>query len=109
MRLSPLKLVFAALIMLVPVYASAAGFLIFEEGAKALGMGGAFTAQANDASAVFFNPAGICQIDGNSLYLGDTAIITNSDFAGVDPDPGYGVLEHTKTQVFTPVNLYITG
>jgi long-chain fatty acid transport protein len=33
------------------------GFETHEQGAKAVAMGGAFTAQADDPSAVFYNPA----------------------------------------------------
>jgi len=40
---------------------SAAKFLSIPVGARALGMGGAFVAVANDASAMFWNPAGIAQ------------------------------------------------
>lgn len=98
----------AVLLAAAPVPTAAAGFLIFEEGAKALGMGGAFTAQADDPSAIFYNPAGLCALEGAMVYLGGTAIVTNTDFAGVDPEPGFGVLEHTRTQVFTPISLYVT-
>lgn len=44
------------------------------QGARALSMGGAFTAVADDGSAVFYNPAGISQIDG-TLIEGGIAII----------------------------------
>ncbi|MDH4069558.1 MAG: PorV/PorQ family protein [Ignavibacteria bacterium] len=40
---------------------SAAKFLSIPVGARALGMGGAFVAVADDASAMFWNPAGIAQ------------------------------------------------
>jgi len=36
-----------------------AGFHIHDQGAKAMGMGNAFVAQADDPSALFYNPAGI--------------------------------------------------
>lgn len=39
-------------------------------GTRALGMGNAFTAVADDASAVFFNPAGIGRLDGARLSIG---------------------------------------
>lgn len=41
----------------------AAEFLKVGAGARALGMGGAFVALADDASAVYWNPAGIVSID----------------------------------------------
>jgi long-chain fatty acid transport protein len=39
-----------------------------------MGQGNAFVAQADDPSAVFFNPAGIVQLDGRQAYLGSTLI-----------------------------------
>ncbi len=38
-------------------------------GARALGMGGAFTAVANDPSATFWNPAGLASMEQNELLL----------------------------------------
>jgi long-chain fatty acid transport protein len=40
------------------------------QGARALSMAGAFTAVADDGSAVFYNPAGISQIDDTSIEGG---------------------------------------
>lgn len=39
-------------------------------GAKANAMGGAFIGLADDASAVFWNPAGLVQLEGSTLTLG---------------------------------------
>src|ERR1700737_2053550 len=39
--------------------ARASGFSILELGGRGAGMGGAFTAIADDGSALFYNPAGI--------------------------------------------------
>jgi long-chain fatty acid transport protein len=44
--------------------ALAAGFALPEQGAAAMGMSSAFVGQADDASAVWYNPAGITQLDG---------------------------------------------
>jgi len=44
----------------------AAGFRLPEAGAKAMGMGFAFTAQADDPSAIYFNPAGLTQLKGTT-------------------------------------------
>lgn len=71
-------------IMFITSMALASGFSVYEQGAKASGMGGAFIAQANDVSAVFFNPAGITGLDGNRVGLGTTIIIPGFGFQGPD-------------------------
>ncbi|MCK4775047.1 MAG: outer membrane protein transport protein, partial [Candidatus Krumholzibacteria bacterium] len=92
----------------IPWSCFAAGFSIFEAGAKALGMGGAFTAQADDPSAIFFNAAGIADLDQTRIYFGVSTIFTGSQFVGVDPDPGYGTSGDMGTMVFTPINAFGT-
>jgi opacity protein-like surface antigen len=42
---------------------TAASFLEVGVGARAAGMGGAFVAVANDASALYWNPGGLCRIE----------------------------------------------
>jgi hypothetical protein len=56
----------AVLLMLVPAVAYG-GFLAMEEGARATAIGGAFTAVADDATAIFWNPAGLAMMDGFKL------------------------------------------
>jgi opacity protein-like surface antigen len=43
---------------------TAAGFLNIDVGARAIGMGGAFVSMANDATAMYWNPAGIARSSG---------------------------------------------
>lgn len=52
-----------------------AGFKISEQGAKAMGMGNAFSAQADDPSALYYNPAGIAFLPGIQISLGALAIM----------------------------------
>jgi hypothetical protein len=78
---------------LLPAPTQAAGFAIFEQGAKSMGFGGAFVAQANDPSAIFHNAAGIAFLKGNQIHLGGTAIAPKTDFTGADPYPGAGITE----------------
>jgi len=63
----------AAAVLLAPVGASAAkyagSFMEDGGGARALGMGGAFTAVADDPSAAFWNPAGLSGLEGCSLLV----------------------------------------
>ena len=47
----------------------AAAFLKIDAGARAAAMGGAFTAVGDDASSVFYNPAGPALADKNELML----------------------------------------
>ncbi len=80
--------VLAVLVVLVFTAASAmaAGFRLPEQGAKAMGMGMAFTAQADDPSAIYYNPAGIVQLEGQNVMIGGTYIRENgADFTGTTP------------------------
>lgn len=49
-----------------------AQFLQIPVGARAAGMAGAYTAQAGDASAPFWNPAGIVQVARNEVFFAHT-------------------------------------
>ncbi|MBN1551312.1 TonB-dependent receptor [bacterium] len=80
-----------------------AGFSIFEQGAGPMAMAGAFTARADDPSAIFFNPAGITQLDGTQISVGITLIKPSSTLT----DP-YGREWDSDNQTFYPPNLYIT-
>ncbi len=83
------------------------GFSIYEQGAKATSMGGAFIAQANDVSGVFYNPAGITALDGFQLGLGTTIITTAFSFQGpnnIDPN----LYTEAEPLVFPPSTFYAT-
>ena len=43
--------------------------LLMGIGGRAVGLGGAFVSIADDASALFWNPSGLTQLDGDQLYL----------------------------------------
>ena len=60
-----------------------AGFKIAEQGAKAMGMANAFTAQADDPSALAYNPAGIAFLKGDQMQVGSTTILVpRTEFDG---------------------------
>ena len=67
------------LIFLLPAILMSAGMDLPCIGAKALGMGGAFRAIADDGTAIFWNPAGIANVDSNEvLILGQFIFPINS-------------------------------
>ncbi|MBN1296328.1 outer membrane protein transport protein [bacterium] len=80
-----------------------AGFSVYEQGATATGMAGAFAAKADDATAVFYNPAGISQLEGTHLSVGLTWIPPETEMT----DP-YGGTWETESQDFLVPNLYLT-
>ena len=92
--------------LLVAGPAAAAGFGIYEQGARAMGTAGAFTARADDPSSIYFNPAGLAHVEGNSLLLSPNLLYYKTDFAGVAPFPGFGVTEETKGEIFPPFSAY---
>ena len=71
-----LGLVVAALLVAAPVFS--AGFGIFEQGTKAMGMASAFAAQGDDPSTLFFNVGGLAFFDEREFALGAT-YITSTD------------------------------
>ncbi len=83
----------------------ASGFQINEHGARGMAMAGAYTALALDGSALFYNPAGLSQLDGTQIMLGTTLIAPATTFRGVAPQINETVME---SAIFTPINLYVT-
>jgi long-chain fatty acid transport protein len=88
--------------------AHAAGFAIFEQGARAMGFAGAYTAQADDPSAIFHNAAGIAFLRGRRVSLGGTFIRPTSTFEGADPFPGSTVREKGDVGILPPPHAYYT-
>jgi long-chain fatty acid transport protein len=58
----------------------AGGVSFTEQGAAASGKGNAFTGEANDPSAIFYNPAGITQLSGTQLLIGTSIVKLDSTF-----------------------------
>ena len=77
--------------LMVACAAFGSGFALFEAGAKAVAMGGAFAATADDPSAIFYNVAGIAQLRRTEFLAGGTMINFANEFNG-DPNDAFGDL-----------------
>ena len=84
----------------------AGGFQINEHGARAMGLGGAFTAIANDASAVYWNDAGMTQLSGTNFMLGTALIAPSAEFRGVSPSVDKNYM---KSDVFFPPHFFASA
>ena len=60
--------------------AYAGGFSFTEHGAAASGKANAFAGEANDPSAIFYNPAGITQLPGTQFMIGTSIVKLDSTF-----------------------------
>ncbi len=81
-----------------------AGFQLNEHGARAVGIGGAFVAQASDPSAIYFNPAGLAFQQGVNIYAGGTFIIPTHTYH----NPTSGQETSTDDQLFFTPSAYGT-
>jgi long-chain fatty acid transport protein len=59
-----------------------AGFLIYNQDAAAAGIGNSFSAIADNGSAVFYNPAGINQLEGTQIRSGFHLVFPDTSFRG---------------------------
>jgi long-chain fatty acid transport protein len=85
-----------------------AGFLIYEHGAAAMAMAGAFVGVANNPSAIWHNPAGIAFLKGTQMSLGTTLIWSKASVNLPNwPYPTQRNWEQTS-QTFYPSNFYLT-
>jgi len=85
--------VFMMVVFLLPLNASAQAIRFQPQGAAAAGQGNAFAAQADDASAIHFNPAGLTQVEGVQSIAGSNLMggsIKYKSPAGLDTRGDFG-------------------
>lgn len=90
--------------LLGPLTVFAGGFQLNVQGLKAIAMGGAFTGVSSDASTVFFNPGGMCNLNDHNFSVGLTIIdpyvsLQTPETANIDQTSGNG----------TPFHFYYSG
>jgi long-chain fatty acid transport protein len=88
---------------------------IQNQGAAASGMGNAFAAQADDPSAIYYNPAGMTQLRGIQLMAGSVFVGGSTNFtssttgANVTGDRGGSVAWPPPTHTYLTANLRDIG
>jgi long-chain fatty acid transport protein len=85
-----------------PAPAGGAGFTIFQHGTAAMGQGAAFVAEANDPSAIFYNPAGLNQLKRPEIYVMGLFNQPDREFHG----PG-GLFSQTNHRIFASGAAYV--
>jgi len=99
---------YAHCVSLVIVFAAGSawglGFRNPDQGARATGQGEAFVAQADDASAIYYNPAGLTQVKGTQFTSGMYLSFPNISFHPV----GGGELS-TKDDMFMLPHAYVAS
>jgi len=106
-RFRSLSVPFAFLLFLAAVPAFPSGFQVNTQGARAMGMGLAFTAVANDPSAIFYNPAGLGWQKHFEVEVGGSALTkTQGDFTGENPYPGVSDVEKEHKTTFILPTVY---
>lgn len=83
--------------------AFALGMRIADQGAAATARGNAFTATADDPSAIYYNPAGITQMDGFNASLGGYGLLMGSHYTH------NGLSYDSKSEFQTVPQLFITS
>jgi hypothetical protein len=83
---------------------TAADFLRIPVGARATGMGNAFTALVNDATSIYWNPGGLAQVQGSTFTAEYAEWLGGIDFnyAALVLPTGFGTIGVGVTSMRTP-------
>ena len=97
-----MKILLACALLASPLAARAAetaAFLDIGVGARGIGMGGAYTALADDASAVYWNPSGLARLDKRELSIShaELGLGTREDFLAYAHPLGRGTVAAALT------------
>jgi long-chain fatty acid transport protein len=78
------------------------GFALTQQGTAAMAMGNAYVAQADDPTAIFYNPAGLTQLTRPALYLGTVFNAPDREYHGPT-----GYFSQTKHVTYHTAQFYL--
>jgi long-chain fatty acid transport protein len=100
-------LIISLLAITVSIFAG--GFALSGVGTRALSMGGAYRAIADDGTAMYWNPAGLTQINGTNLTAACAMIIPSADYTSSTGWPGISSSKiEAEDKIWTFPNIYFT-
>ncbi|MCP4075601.1 MAG: transporter [Gammaproteobacteria bacterium] len=99
------KIILAAASICIASSAFAGGYRVSLQGQKALGMGHAGAAMSESAETVFFNPAGMTQLESDMEII---AGITLIDGQTIYQNEDTGDSSETDSPIGTPINIYLS-
>jgi long-chain fatty acid transport protein len=109
-RFRPISVALFLLAFLAASPAFPSGYQLNSQGARAMGMGLAFTAIADDPSAIFFNPAGLGWQKHFEVEIGSSFLSkVKGDFVGENPYPGAGRTEDEHKTTYVLPTLYLVA
>ncbi|MCM2268122.1 MAG: OmpP1/FadL family transporter [Elusimicrobiales bacterium] len=85
---------------------NAAGFRLADQDAKATGMANAYTAVADNASAVWYNPAAITNLEGTNVSLGTVMIAPSMEHKNTAANGG--ATDEIANRLHIPPHFYAT-
>ena len=90
-----------AAIVLCPVPAGADGYRLPNQDPEAIARGNAFVATADNPSAIYYNPAGITQLEGHNLRAGVYFLLPGVSFQSPS-----GATDRTRSEINTVPQFY---
>jgi len=96
--------------LFIPAVTFAGGFEFPDNGTTALGRGGAFTAKANDPSAIYYNPAGLVKLRGWKIMLDSNLTFNHLAFTRAsDGSTNYPTIKNKLTPFPGPMFVLTTN
>jgi long-chain fatty acid transport protein len=99
-----MRRILLSLLLGAPAIVIAGGFQLNIQGLKAVAMGGAFAGVGSDATTVFFNPAGMSNLDHHNFTMGFNLVNGNVSIQ----TPEVANTDQT-TGIATPIHFYYSG
>jgi long-chain fatty acid transport protein len=101
-----LKLLAIMILEISALKVSANGFLLADQDAFATARGEAFVATADNSSAIYYNPAGISQLEGNNLRSGIYGISLDPSYNPPGGAPNSGQTYHSSEKLAAAPQLF---